>query len=49
MLALGLTYGEQNGNYIPFTFPQEDNKEVITAPVKADRYFYYDLQDAVYK
>jgi hypothetical protein len=49
VLALGLTYGEQNDNYIPFVIPQPDFP-IIDDPISSnDRYFYYDLQDAVYK
>lgn len=46
VLALGLTYGEQNDDYIPFVVPHET--ELPVEPTN-DRYFYYDLQDAVYK
>ena len=46
VLALGLTYGEQNGSYIPFTFENEISPIV---PNNNDRYFYYDTQDAAYK
>lgn len=49
VLALGLTYSEQNGDYIPFTFPQDDVHEVVVRPQNTDRYFYYDIQDAGYK
>jgi hypothetical protein len=46
VLALGLTYGEQNDDDIPFVVPHEP--EFPVEPT-TDRYFYYDLQDAVYK
>ena len=48
VLALGLTYGEQNGEYIPFNIPAVDS-EVHNTIENIDRYFYYDLQAAVYK
>jgi len=48
VLALGLTYGEQNGEYIPFVLPI-DETEFQIANQNFDRYFYYDLQEAVYK
>jgi hypothetical protein len=48
VVALGLTYGEQNDNYIPFIVPQTDFQEIETN-AHNDRYFYYDLQDAAYK
>ncbi|MEI7581651.1 hypothetical protein [Runella sp.] len=48
VVALGLTYGEQNDNYIPFIVPQTDFQEKETTE-NNDRYFYYDLQDAAYK
>jgi hypothetical protein len=46
ILALGLTYTEQNSNFIPFFIPEYD--KTVSQP-KIDKYFYYDLQDAVYK
>lgn len=49
VLALGLTYSEQNGDYIPFYFPEADKHIVIVENQNFDRYFYYDLQEAAYK
>jgi hypothetical protein len=49
VLALGLTYGEQNENYIPFILPKTDFPTVDETTSNNDRYFYYDLQDAAYK
>ena len=46
VLALGLTYGEQNDDDIPFVAPHEPDFPV---ELPTDRYFYYDLQDAAYK
>lgn len=49
ILALGLTYvdiGFDNG-YIPFVIPENEFPQVNSKDI--DRYFYYDLQDAVYK
>jgi hypothetical protein len=48
ILSLGLTYCEQNGSFIPFVVPSE-KKEHAVQPKFSDRYFYYDIQDAVYK
>ena len=48
VLALGLTYKQQNG-LIPFAALQEEQAALITAHNNFNRYFYYDLQDAVYK
>lgn len=49
ILALGLTYAEQNDDYIPFVVTQNDTIELDNNTLHKDRYFYYDLQDAVYK
>lgn len=49
VLALGLTYGNENDNYIPFIVPQTDLPKIGEATVNSERYFYYDLQDAAYK
>jgi hypothetical protein len=49
VLALGLTYVEQNENYIPFLVPQPDIPVIPSTTANQDRFFYYDLQDAAYK
>lgn len=49
VLALGLTYSNQNGNYIPFFIPMEDLPINDNELNSNDKYFYYDIQDAVYK
>jgi hypothetical protein len=49
ILALGLTYGDENDNYIPFIVPQNDFPKIEKPSENTDRYFYYDLQDAAYK
>ena len=49
ILALGLTYSEQNSNFIPFYLPQDQPDEVNRPLLDTDRYFYYDLQEAAYK
>lgn len=49
VLALGLTYVEQNNNFIPFIVPVTDLKDFNDNKGNNERYFYYDLQDAVYK
>lgn len=49
ILALGLTYCVQNGKYIPFDLPYNNINTLTVNNNKFDRYFYYDLQAAVYK
>jgi hypothetical protein len=49
ILALGLTYTLDNDNYIPFTFPHQDLQNIKSTSSNTNRYYYYDLQDAVYK
>lgn len=47
ILALGLTYIDtENNNFIPFNIPISYDKDMLK---DKDRYFYYDIQDAVYK
>jgi len=49
VLALGLTYGDQNDEFIPFVIPNEDlpiDDGIISTE---NRYFYYDLQEAAFK
>jgi hypothetical protein len=48
ILALGLTYNDQNGKYIPFSMPKDESPQQ-NLNESFDRYFYYDLQEAVYK
>lgn len=48
ILALGLTYGSHESDYIPFSFPEEDI-QIVNSNNNNDRYFYYDLQEAAYK
>lgn len=48
ILALGLTYTNIDDNdFIPFFVPENDFHKATNREI--DRYFYYDLQDAVYK
>lgn len=47
ILSLGLTYKGIDDDFIPFVIP-ESNLPILPTP-NFDRYFYYDLQDAVYK
>lgn len=50
ILALGLTYtdlGDGKDDFIPFVIPENDFPPSTFQ--NSDRYFYYDLQDAVYK
>ena len=50
ILALGLTYTDLNdddNNSFLFVIPENDVPP--SEPQNNDRYFYYDLQDAVYK
>ena len=48
ILALGLTYSDQNGKYIPFSMPKDESSPQYQNQ-SFDRFFYYDLQEAVYK
>lgn len=48
-LSLGLSYFEINDDFIPEFFDLEDQSLVLNEHDKNERYFYYDVQDAVYK
>ena len=49
ILALGLTYVDKNAKFIPFDVPVNNIQNLQNPRNNNDRFFYYDLQDAVYK
>lgn len=48
-LALGLTYGDYNDDFIPFTFSDDDLIINLDDQSDVETYFYYDIQEAAYK